>query len=93
MNSEKKNRILEMRKNDSLISKAQALILLDEIDSLRRDKENSRESIDFVLRLAAATIAGYAGYKSRREWTEDLLNDDNSLYRYDHDECWLSFHG
>ena len=85
INPEKKNKKIVMRKNKSLITKAQALVLLDEIDCLRRDLDKF-SSTDYALRAVAAIVAGYAGYSNRNDWTDDLKADANTLYYMDYND-------
>lgn len=90
MKPEKKNKKIEMRKNNSLITKAQALVLLDEIDCLRRDLDKF-SSTDYALRAVAAIVAGYAGYGNRNDWTDDLKADANTLYYMDYNDTDYNF--
>ena len=94
MNEAKITKLKEMRaENAGMITEAAALILLDELDNLRREKLNSTDSIDFIMRLACATVAEYAGIKSRADWTERLGNDETTLYAMDRKEAGVMFRG
>jgi len=58
------------------------LELLDQIEEIRQKAAENPDKypVDYAVRLISATVAEYAGYKSRNDWTDELKKNPESRY-------------
>lgn len=58
------------------------LELLDQIEEIRQKAAENPDKypVDYVIRLISATVAEYAGYESRNDWTDELKKHTESRY-------------
>lgn len=58
------------------------LELLDQIEEIRQKAAENPDKypVDYAVRLISATVAEYAGYKSRNDWTDELKKHAESRY-------------
>lgn len=77
-----------------MISKKDALEILDRMDDFRRRHQNEKESpSDYCMRVLEAIVGESAGFNGRNSWTEELSADSSTKYAQDIKNLGCTFNG